>query len=116
MLVETRAISFPLTDAIERHVEARLASALGPFSRWVLKATVRLDDINADHGGVDKRCGIVVALRQHGVQVAGAIDTDLYRAIDEASSRIRRSVARKVKRHLSRGRKDPQRPGALVAL
>src|SRR4051794_6840053 len=65
MLIETRAIGFPLTGAIARHVESRLESALGPFSRWIVKATVRLDDVNANRGGVDKRCGVVVAMRRH---------------------------------------------------
>ena len=43
MLVDTRAIGFALTDAILRHVESRVDSALGPFARWVVKATVRLN-------------------------------------------------------------------------
>lgn len=114
MLIDTRAIGFALTDAILSHVEARLGSALGPFSRWVLKATVRLEDINADHGGDDKRCSIVVALRRHGVQIAEATNADLYAAVDESANRIRRSVRRATKRHLGRDRRDPQRPGALV--
>jgi hypothetical protein len=36
--------------------------------------------------------------------------------VDEAAARIRRCVARAATRHLSRERRDPQRPGALVAL
>ena len=116
MFIDTRAMGFPLTDAIVRHVESRMESALGAFSRWVLKVTVRLDDVNADRGGIDKRCSVVVALRRHGVEVAEATDADLYAAVDEAASRIRRSVARSAKRHLSRERRDPQRPGALLTL
>lgn len=116
MLIDTRAMGFALTDAILRHVEARVAATLGPFSRRVLKVTVRLEDVNADRGGVDKRCGIVVALRRHGVEIAEAVNADLYAAVDEATSRIRRSVIRTTKRNLARDRRDPQRPGALVAL
>ena len=56
MSIDTRAIGFALTDAIVRHVEARLESALGPFARRILKVTVRLDDVNGSRGGVDKRC------------------------------------------------------------
>jgi putative sigma-54 modulation protein len=115
MFINTRAIGFALTDAILRHVEARVESALGPFSRRVLKATVRLEDVNADRGGNDKRCSIVVALRRRGVEIAEATHADLYAAVDEATSRIRRSVRRASKRHLARDRRDPQRPGALLA-
>ena len=35
MFIDTRAIDFPMTDAILRHVESRVESALGPVARWV---------------------------------------------------------------------------------
>ena len=114
MLIDTRAMGFALTDAIRRHVETRLAAALGPLSRWVVKATVRLEDVNADRGGDDKRCSIVVALRRNGVEFAEAINADLYAAIAQAAGRVRRSVVRTAKRHLARDRRNPQRPGALI--
>jgi ribosome-associated translation inhibitor RaiA len=114
MVIDTRSMGFALTDAILRHVEARVGAGLGPFTRWILKVTVRLEDVNADRGGVDKRCSIVVALRRHGVEIAEAINADLYAAVDEATSRTRRSVIRAAKRHMTRDRRDPQRPGALV--
>ena len=114
MLIDTRAIGFTLTDAIVRHVEARLESSLGAFARRIVKVTVRLDDVNGTRGGVDKRCSVVVALRRHGVEIAQAVDADLYRAIDEAARRIRRPVKRAAKSHVGRERRNPQRPGALV--
>lgn len=114
MLINTRAMGFALTDAILRHVEARVESALGPFARWLLNASVRLKDVNAGRGGDDKRCRIVVRLRRHGVEIAEATHADLYAAVDAAAERIRRSVRRATKRHLRRERLDPQRPGALM--
>jgi putative sigma-54 modulation protein len=114
MFIDTRAIGFSLTDAILRHVETRVESALGRFSPWVVRVAVRLDDVNADRGGEDKRCSIVVSLRRRGAVVAEAIRTDLYVAVDEAAARIRRSVKRAAKRHLTRDRRDRPRPGALV--
>ena len=114
MLIDTRAMGFALTDAILRHVEARVGAALGPFARRVLKVTVRLDDVNGDRGGIDKRCSIVVALRRHGVAIAEATHADLYAAVDEAARRVRRPVIRAAKRRLARDRRDPQRPGALI--
>jgi len=115
MLIHTRAMGFALTDAILRHVETRVETALGPFSPWLLKATIRLEDVNADHGGDDKRCSIVVAIRRRGVVFAEDTNADLYVAVNKAVNRIRRSVRRVTKRHLARDRRDPQRPGALVA-
>lgn len=115
MFIDTRAIGFPLTDAILRHVESRVESALGPFAQAVIRVTVRVQDVNARRGGVDKRCTVVVALRQRGVVAAEVTDQDLYAAVDAVAPRIRRAVKRAVKRHLARERKDPQRPGTLVA-
>lgn len=114
MLIDTRAIGFSLTDSIVRHVDARIETALGPFARWVFKATVRLDDTNAERGGIDKRCVVIATLRRHGVVIAEATEGDLYTAIDEAARRIRRSVGRVVKKRLASERTSPQRPGALV--
>jgi putative sigma-54 modulation protein len=116
MFIEIRALGFNLTDAIRTHVESRIESALGPFARWVLTVTARLEDINGHHGGVDKRCSLVVAIRRRGTVVANAVHEDLYLAVDEAAGRIRRSVQRLVTRRIGRQRKDIQRPGALVAL
>ena len=72
MLIDTRAIDFALTDAIQRHVESRVEAALGVVARWVVGVTARLEDINADRGGIDKRCRLVAALRRRGVVVAEA--------------------------------------------
>lgn len=105
MLIDTRAMGFALTDAIRVHVEDRIESALGHFSQWVLKVTARLEDINADRGGIDKRCILVVAIRGHGVVTAEAKNRDLYAAVDQAARRIRRLVARPIKRHTEHQRK-----------
>ena len=114
MLIDTRSMGFALTESIRRHVESRVAAALAPAARSVITVTARLEDVNADRGGVDKRCRLVALVRRHGAVVAEATDADLYAAVDEAARRIRRSATRAVKRHVPRERKDPQRPGALV--
>jgi ribosome-associated translation inhibitor RaiA len=117
MLIDTRAIGFPLTDAIRRHVESRVESALGPVAGWVVGVTARVEDVNADRGGIDKRCGLVASLRGgRGVVIAEALDQDLYAAVDEAAGRLRRSAVRAVSRPMARERKDVQRPGALLSI
>jgi ribosomal subunit interface protein len=116
MFIDARAIGFPLTDAILRHVESRLESALGPFAQFVVSVTARLQDVNANRGGIDKRCSVVVALRRRGVVAAEDTHTNLYVAVDTVAHRLRRAVKRAVKRPRSRQRKDPQRPGVLVTV
>jgi putative sigma-54 modulation protein len=115
MLLETRALGFSLTDAISQYVESRIKAVLGHFGHRVLKVTVRLEDVNAGRGGIDKRCSVVAAIRRRGVVVAEAVQDDLYLAIHEAAARIRRAVSRQVTHHVGRERSDPQRPGAMVA-
>jgi len=116
MFIDVRAIGFDLTDALRRHVQARVGRELKPFARRVTKVTARLDDVNAGHGGADRRCSVVVALRRRNVVVAEAIRQDLYAAVDEVAGRIRRSVKRAAKRHIHRERTDRRRPGALIAI
>jgi ribosome-associated translation inhibitor RaiA len=116
MLIDTRAIGFPLTDAIRLHVESRVESALGPVAGWVLNVTARVEDVNADRGGIDKRCGLVASLRGRGVIVAEALNADLYAAVDEAAGRLRRGAVRAITKPMARQRKDAQRPGALLSI
>ena len=114
MPTDIRTRGFDLTDAIRRHVEERMQWALRPCASRIIKITARLGDVNADHGGIDKRCSVVVALPQRRVATAQATRADLYAAVSDVAARIRRAVQRAVKRPTARERKDRQRPGALL--
>jgi len=113
MIIDTRAIGFGLTEAILRHVESRVESALGFAAGHVVRATVRLDDVNGqNHGGPDKRCRIVAVLRRHGRTVtAEAVHADLYAAIDQAAHRAREAARRGGKRDLALARRPHHRAG-----
>lgn len=115
MFVDTRATSFPLTDAIRRYAESRTRFALAPVCGWILAVTVRLNDVNAGRGGAIKRCRVVVALRRRGVVTAEATDVDLYAAIDSATTRLRRAARESVRRMIGRDRRDLQRPGTSLS-
>jgi len=116
MNIDIRTFGFAPTDAILAHVRRRVSAALGWAADAVGVVTVRLDDVNADRGGVDKRCRIVAPLRgRRSDCVADVVSNDLYAAVDEAASRVRRVAVRRLSRRISLDRKDPQRPGTLVA-
>lgn len=115
MFIDTRAIDYALTEPIKDRVEARVHAALYGVTGAFHRVMVRLQDVNAVRGGVDKRCSIVVALHGRPVAIADATDVNLYRAIDEAARRVRRIALRAAKRNLSRERREAQRPGALMA-
>jgi ribosomal subunit interface protein len=114
MIIDTRASGFSLTDAIQQHVEARVESALGPVSRWAQTLAVWLDDVIANRGGIDKRCRVILALRNRAMVVTEATDVDLYTAVDAATSRLRRAALRVVKRPFARDWTDARRPGTVV--
>jgi putative sigma-54 modulation protein len=116
MSIDIKTLGFDLTDALRRHVQERMQWAVRPHVRQVIKVTARLDDVNADRGGIDKRCSVVVALRRRGVATAQATCQDLYTAVNDVAARIRRSLERALKRRVSRERKDRQRPGALLTV
>lgn len=115
MDIDIRAIGFELTTALAQRVDAQVRSALAASGERATGVTVRLDDVNGDRGGPDKRCRIVVALAGRGPAVASVTAADLYAAIDGAARRLRRSARRSLTRHVGRERSDPQRPGALVS-
>lgn len=114
MYIDTRAIGFPLTEAIRLHVESRLNGALAPVSSQVILVTARVEDVNAGRGGEDKRCRFVALLAGRGTVLAEATSADLYTAVDRAARRLRTITLRAIRRPYAADRKDPQRPGALL--
>jgi ribosomal subunit interface protein len=108
MNIDVRSMGFETTPAIETFVHERARLALAAFAHSVVTATVRLDDVNASRGGVDKRCRIVGALRGRGTVACEATHEDLYGAIDQAAGRMRRVVQRQLKKHVARERREAQ--------
>ncbi len=114
MDIDIRAIGFELSPALAQRVDAQVRTALSSSGEHITGVTVRLDDVNGERGGPDKRCRMVVSLARHGTTVVTVTATDLYAAIDDAAKRLRRAAQRSLTRHVGRERKDPQRPGTLV--
>jgi ribosomal subunit interface protein len=109
-------MGFSLTDAIQTHVESRIERALGFASHLVRRVTARVDDVNADRGGVDKRCQIVAFVNGYGPVVAEAVEPDLYSAIDSAASRLRHAAVRLFRRRIAQSRRLSTHRQAAVAL
>jgi ribosome-associated translation inhibitor RaiA len=68
-------------------------SALRHYSEQVTRVEVHLNDINADKGGLDKRCLVEVRIAGQSPLVAEAIGGDLYGVITEACSKVGRVVS-----------------------
>ena len=80
------------------HIERRLRFALSRFAGRIEKIMVFLDDHNGPKGGVDKVCRVLVKARGCGMIVAAVADADWINAVDRATTRIGRSVARQIAR------------------
>lgn len=110
MRIQILSRSFELTEAIEAHVESRLRLALGTAGDQIGGVTVRLADVNANRGGTDKRCHVVVLLRSLGSVVVESTHADLYAAVDDVAHRAKEAVWRHLKRRRTLYREYATRP------
>lgn len=97
MLINTHATGFELTDAIRRHADWRVESALGWAAGWIDQVSIRL--VEAGHN--DMTCRIRVRLRLDRSVVVEATHGDLYLAINNAATKLREAVLREVRRYLT---------------
>ena len=97
MRLHLRARNIMLTPLLRAHVGRRLGLALGRFGERIDKVTVQLMKALPAGGVAVKRCRIDVGLRPRPVTVEDA-DINLLVALDRATDRIARSVARALER------------------
>ena len=93
MKVEIRERDVQVTEVLRAHVEQRLGLALGRFGDRIGRVMVRFWGANGRTGEQAIRCQIDVSLRPRSVR-AGDTDADFFAAVDNASDRVSRSVAR----------------------
>lgn len=86
-----------VTKILRAHVESRLGLALGRFGERIGRVMVRFSDTDGHGSGLDKRCQIDVGLRPRSVRVED-MDIDLFVAVNNATDRVSRSVARALER------------------
>lgn len=116
MYIDTRAIGFPLTEAIRLHVESRLHAALGPVPSQVILVIARLEAVNASRGGRDMRCRFVALLAGRGTVLAEATSADLYTAVERAARRLRTIALRAILRPHAWDRRESRRPRSLLTV
>lgn len=93
---------FALTEGLRDYARKRLSYSLSFGDGYILRAIMRLSDINGPRGGKDKRCHIEVRLKGLPAVVIADTEADLYVAIDRAAERAGRTLARR----LARGQRD----------
>lgn len=104
MHIDIRAREFPLTEALQQHAERRIRYALSRNDHRILRIVMQLSDVNGPRGGNDKRCHLRVVLNGMPELVAEDIEADMYMAINRATTKAGRSLARRMKRCIPKGR------------
>ncbi|SDE07926.1 HPF/RaiA family ribosome-associated protein [Aquimonas voraii] len=95
MQIDTHTHGFELTPGLSEHLRRRLRFALGRIGASVQRVVVRLSDINADRGGVDKRCRLQLQMPGRPDVVVEDTRSDLYAAIGSAVERAARTLGRR---------------------
>lgn len=93
MHMEIQVRGFGLTDELREYVGSRMGFVLSSLGAGVQQVTVQLE--KARRGG-EKLCRILLRLQRLPLVVVEDLGPDLYRAIDRAADRARRSLARRM--------------------
>jgi len=91
------------SDAQRDYITGKLQRIVDRLSNPATSAEVRLVDLNATKGGVDKQCSIVVVSSGRPPLRVEAQATDYYAAIDAASATLVRLVSKTLEREKVNG-------------
>jgi ribosomal subunit interface protein len=97
-----------LSAALRDYAQRRLTTAVSRYRHVVDAVAVRLVDLNGPKGGIDKACVVHAQSAAFPAVLVRERDADLYAAIDRASGRLDRALARRLgrRRDLERGRRS----------
>ena len=93
MKIQIPKCDVDVTDVLRVHVELRVGLALARFADRIGRVIVRFSHADGDAGGAHKRCRIEVGLRPERLDVEDT-DVDLFAAVNHATDRASRCVAR----------------------
>jgi ribosomal subunit interface protein len=112
MELQVRILAGDLAAALRSQVERRLRLRLGRWADRLGRVTVRISDVAPTHGDGRKACRISVRLPLLGKTIRReTVDADIYAAIEYATERIGRSVARELEES-ARATPAEQAPGS----
>lgn len=106
MKLDIKSRKFSVTGAMRKHIENKIRTNLQCFGHKIRELKVTLCDINANKGGIDKRCSVRLFLPRAKDIVINDTKADLYAAIDSAIRRAQKSMHRAVKRKSRRKKRQ----------
>ena len=106
MRIDIQARGFSLTESLLEAVERRADDFRSAFPDLTPQIQVRLFDVNGQRGGVDKGCLLHARIGDgNRAVVASELDSDLYRAINSAFTRLDKATRTTLRRRY-RTRRD----------
>lgn len=93
-----RAVGVAIDEADRAYLRRKLDRKLGKFATSIERISVRIEDVNAERGGVDKRCRIKVVLSGLPSVVVDQQHHALQAAMDFALDRVQTAVRRALQR------------------
>jgi ribosomal subunit interface protein len=103
MQIDLHAPHMKVTDKIQATVEEAFTRAVRAHTRYVASVSVHLEDINAQKGGIDKKCKVVSQMAHGGhTLVVEEIGDEILATIRAASHRFEQALHKEVDRHNDR--------------
>ena len=96
MMITIKSRGFSLTQGLKEFIEDRMRLIFTRYGQHVSRIDITLLDINGPKGGEDKRCKIRLKLDGMPSIIIQETDTDMYEAINNCGSRLKRTVSRKL--------------------
>lgn len=98
MQIQVHAKGFDLTAPLKQHAEQRIETAVDRLAKDGARARVTLEDVNGPRGGKDKCCRIQLTGFGVKAEPVEATASDMYAAIDLASTKLGRWATHAMKR------------------
>ncbi len=105
MNLQLRSKGVRVSSRLRRHVERRVALALGHLGHRVQRIRVRLSDLNGPKGGEDVHCVIHAHVPHRGELVIQERHHDPFAAVTRASERVRHALSKQLDRLRARRRR-----------
>jgi ribosome-associated translation inhibitor RaiA len=98
-----------MTIELIEYVEKRLHFALGRFSTRIDSVIVRISGFTEPHSTINKECRICIPLGRLNMVNVTYADPDIHTAIDRATGRVARAVARRLEQEQAECNMMPSR-------
>ena len=89
---------FTRSDALEQHITDEVTRRLSHHENQITRVEVHLGDVNADKGGLDKRCTLEVRISGQPAIAVHDMGDNYYDVVSSTCEKAGRAVSHKLER------------------